>query len=201
MVWRWTHSPSLCACLFYVFYNVGYKEIINGACCQRRKYHHGHVTMYYDVPCMKLRAQINGMSSPAWLADPMFSWLHSSHQSFEELSTHLTQNTSHEACEASMKQAAPLHICLLFLHEDGFCCVQILENSPSASLLQFKHQSLSIQWQTIWADRQTAKNLDSCYSGSRDRLLSFLHPLEAIENSTICAGNSNHKKWHEHGRI
>lgn len=58
MVWRWTHSPTLCACLFYVFYNVGYKEIINGACCQRRKYHHGHVTMYYDVPCMKLRAQM-----------------------------------------------------------------------------------------------------------------------------------------------
>lgn len=67
--------------------------------------------MYYDVLCMKLRAQINEMPSPARLAGPMFSCLHSSHQSFEELSSHLTQNTSHGACEASVKQAGtPSHL-------------------------------------------------------------------------------------------
>lgn len=113
-------------------------------CCQRRKCHRGNVTISYDVSGMKLRAQIKGISFPAWLVDPMFYCLHGSHQTFEELFSDFAQNTSGEACEASVKQAAPLHICLLFLREDTFRRVQILENTPSASLVQIKHQFLSI---------------------------------------------------------
>lgn len=76
-----------CAPAFLMCF-IMYKEIIKCACCQRCKCHRGHVTVYYDVPCMKLRAQINGMPFPARLADPMLSCLHGSHQSFEDLSSH-----------------------------------------------------------------------------------------------------------------
>lgn len=110
------------------------KDHSNHACCHRRKCHRGHVIIPYDVTCVKLRAQINGMSSPARLvADTMFYCLQGSHQkvwrafqSFDsECMLWLYEGTS----PASVKRAASLQNHLLFLHEASFRCIQILERN------------------------------------------------------------------------
>lgn len=142
------------------------KDHSNHACCHRRKCPRGHVIIPYDVTCVKLRAEINGMSFPARLvADTMFYCLQGSHQKFEELFSRLTQSTCYDLMKA---QAPPplsgLHpfktvsfffmrpVSAVFKFWKETICIAFLYK-----YVQMKHPFLSILWQTIWADGQTAK--------------------------------------------
>lgn len=92
------------------------------------------------------------------------------------------------------KQAASLQICLSIMGSvSAVLYIYIFCTSTSKLNISF----------CLFCDRQSGQmhkqeHLDSCYSGSRDRLLGFLHPLEAVENSTICAGNSKRNKWYDY---